>query len=251
MDSSSSLCSVIYISTHWNSFAIYSFTGTACQDLLEGLDSLVVYRLHSTVDCHRQTASASSHKNYFQSILGSVSYCVVILRTPPYWSVTKTLFTWSGGPRSSGVGFFCFHALADTKQKKPAPLERGPPLHVNRVLEWRRVILTWWVIHFTADHAQQAIWCANLILLSLKSQKIYTWNKSSWRRAKRSWLVGVRRRKRFRLSEKCLLRSSLHQYINNQHPIAQNDNCLFRRHPHTPASCDTVVWIQPWTRNEK
>ena len=22
----------------------------------------------------------------------------------------KTLFTWSGGPRSSGVGFFCFHA---------------------------------------------------------------------------------------------------------------------------------------------
>ena len=21
---------------------------------------------------------------------------------------TKTLFTWSGGPRSSGVGFFCF-----------------------------------------------------------------------------------------------------------------------------------------------
>ena len=22
--------------------------------------------------------------------------------------VSKTLFTWSGGPRSSGVGFFCF-----------------------------------------------------------------------------------------------------------------------------------------------
>ena len=44
----------------------------------------------------------------------------------------KTLFTWSGGPRSSGVGFFCFHALGDTKQKKPTPLDRGPPLHVNR-----------------------------------------------------------------------------------------------------------------------
>ena len=29
----------------------------------------------------------SSHENYFQSILGSVSYCVVILRTPSYWSV--------------------------------------------------------------------------------------------------------------------------------------------------------------------
>ena len=46
----------------------------------------------------------------------------------------KGLFTWSGGPRSSGVGFFCFHALEDTKQKKPNPLDRGPPLHVNRVL---------------------------------------------------------------------------------------------------------------------
>ena len=44
----------------------------------------------------------------------------------------KTLFTWSGGTRSSGVGFFCFHALADTKQKKPTPLDRGPLLHVNR-----------------------------------------------------------------------------------------------------------------------
>ena len=46
------------------------------------------------------------------------------------------LFTWSGGPRSSGVGFFCFHALADTKQKKPTPLDRDPPLHVNRVLSY-------------------------------------------------------------------------------------------------------------------
>ena len=47
----------------------------------------------------------------------------------------KGLFTWSGGPRSGGVGFFCFHfhALADTKQKKPTPLDRGPPLHVSRV----------------------------------------------------------------------------------------------------------------------
>ena len=49
--------------------------------------------------------------------------------------VTKGPFTWSGGPRSSGVGFFCFHALGDTKQKKLTPLDRGPPLHVNRVLE--------------------------------------------------------------------------------------------------------------------
>ena len=48
--------------------------------------------------------------------------------------VPKGLFTWSGGPRSSGVGYFCFHALGNTKQKKPTPLHRGPPLHVNRVL---------------------------------------------------------------------------------------------------------------------
>ena len=38
-----------------------------------------------------------------------------------------------GVPGLSGVGFFCFHALGDTKQKKPTPLDRGPPLHVNRV----------------------------------------------------------------------------------------------------------------------
>ena len=44
----------------------------------------------------------------------------------------KTLFTWSGGPRSSVVSFFCFHALGDTKQKKLTPPDRGPPLHVNR-----------------------------------------------------------------------------------------------------------------------
>ena len=46
---------------------------------------------------------------------------------------SKTLFTWSGGPRSSGVGFFCFVFPRAWKQKKPTPLHRGPPLHVNRV----------------------------------------------------------------------------------------------------------------------
>ena len=50
---------------------------------------------------------------------------------------SQGLFTWSGGPRSSGVGFFCFHALWDTKQKKPTTLDRGPPLHVNRPLVTR------------------------------------------------------------------------------------------------------------------
>ena len=38
------------------------------------------------------------------------------------------------GPQSIGAGFFCFQALEDTKQKKLTPLDRGPPLHVNRVL---------------------------------------------------------------------------------------------------------------------
>ena len=48
--------------------------------------------------------------------------------------LTKTLFTWSGGPQSSGVGFFCFVSPRAWKQKKPTPLDRGPPLHVNRPL---------------------------------------------------------------------------------------------------------------------
>ena len=45
------------------------------------------------------------------------------------------------GPRSSGVGFFCFHALGDTKQKKPTPLDRGPPLHVNRVFNVQYIVV--------------------------------------------------------------------------------------------------------------
>ena len=45
---------------------------------------------------------------------------------------TNTLFTWSGGPRSSGVSFFCFVSPRAWKQKKLTPLDRGPPFHVNR-----------------------------------------------------------------------------------------------------------------------
>ena len=55
----------------------------------------------------------------------------------------KGLFTWSGGPRTSGVGFFCFHAVGDTKQKELTPLDRGPPLHVNRVLEVLIGLIVW------------------------------------------------------------------------------------------------------------
>ena len=50
-------------------------------------------------------------------------------------SSSQTLFTWSGGTRSSRVGFFCFVSPRAWKQKKPTPLDRGPPLHVNRVSE--------------------------------------------------------------------------------------------------------------------
>ena len=54
-------------------------------------------------------------------------YCI-------FYPLNKILFTWSGGPRSSGVSFFCLVSLIAWKQKKPTPQGRGPPLHVNRVL---------------------------------------------------------------------------------------------------------------------
>ena len=44
-------------------------------------------------------------------------------------------------------------------------------------------------------------------------------SQSSCRRAKRSWLLGLRQRKRFQLDQNCSLGSSLHQYINNQQTI--------------------------------
>ena len=53
---------------------------------------------------------------------------------PKPQSGSYTLFTWSGGPRSSGVSFFCFVSPRAWKQKKLTPLDRGPPLHVNRPL---------------------------------------------------------------------------------------------------------------------
>ena len=37
-------------------------------------------------------------------------------------------------PGLVGLVSFVFHALGDTKQKKLTLLDRGPPLHVNRVL---------------------------------------------------------------------------------------------------------------------
>ena len=72
----------------------------------------------------------SSLRDRPQSHVGSCKFLTSRL------SVPQGLFTWSGGPRSSGVSFFCFHALGNTKQKKLTPPDRGPPLHVNRVLVW-------------------------------------------------------------------------------------------------------------------
>ena len=37
-------------------------------------------------------------------------------------------------PGLVGLVSFVFHVLGDTKQKKLTLLDRGPPLHVNRVL---------------------------------------------------------------------------------------------------------------------
>ena len=62
------------------------------------------------------------------------------IRTYDFY-VTKTLFTWSGGPRSSEVSFFCFVSPRAWKQKKLTPLDRGPPLHVNRVLDSDEILL--------------------------------------------------------------------------------------------------------------
>ena len=74
-----------------------------------------------------------------------MSYYVVILRTPPYWSVRVASCNFKLGGYSS------------TKVI--------PSLHVISlaVRDWQ------------CDHAQQAILRANLVLLSTTSQKISTW----------------------------------------------------------------------------
>ena len=78
---------------------------------------------------HNSNFARAAHffVHYFAAVLHD--YNVKLLET------SKGLFTWSGGPRSSGVGFFCFHALEDTKQKKPTPVDQGPP-HGYMVCLW-------------------------------------------------------------------------------------------------------------------
>ena len=134
-----------------------------------------------------------------------VSYCVVILRTPSYWSVRVASCNFK-----LGVSF-----ISITHNK-------------------RYDVQTWYCFRRRVKRfIREIIWPEWLT----KSKAVQACGSSPEK------AVPTRR--------KLPLWSSLHQYINNQHPTAKNDNCLFRRHPRTPASCDIVVWIQLWTRNEK
>ena len=83
-----------------------------------------------TMNARLCTSSGSRRVNL---TIAEPLFCFLFCLVKSQLYASKGLFTWSGGPRSSGVGFFCFHALEDTKQKKPTPLDWGPPLHVNRV----------------------------------------------------------------------------------------------------------------------
>ena len=80
-----------------------------------------------------------------------------------YRTALKGLFTWSGGPRYSGVGFFCFHALGETKQKKPTPLDRVPPRHVNRVLV-TLIFCIWLIANKSTINAKKSLGLFNIDL---------------------------------------------------------------------------------------
>ena len=49
----------------------------------------------------------------------------------------KTLFTWCGGPRSSGVGFFCFVSPQSVKTKETNPTRPGSPTPCKQALRFR------------------------------------------------------------------------------------------------------------------
>ena len=55
------------------------------------------------------------------------------------------MFTWSGGPRSSGVGFFCFVSPRAWKQNKTNPTRPGSPTPCKQALLrhfWTRTTIT-------------------------------------------------------------------------------------------------------------
>ena len=73
----------------------------------------------SVIDCYSPLFSRKiSYRNRVLSLNGFLRPCL----------------HGGGGPRSSGVGFFCFVSARAWRQKKPTPLDRGPLLHANRVL---------------------------------------------------------------------------------------------------------------------
>ena len=89
-------------------------------------------------------------------------------------------------------------------------------------LEWRHVILNSSGNSFHCrSRTASDMTCKLGITFVHKSKDFYVQKggQSSCQRAKWSWLVGVRRRKRFGLDGNSLLRSSLYQYINNQQHI--------------------------------
>ena len=65
--------------------------------------------------------------------LTEIEKIVILIRHIRKFHVLDPVYMEWGTP-VSGAGFFCFHALADKKQKKPTPLGRGLPLDVNRPL---------------------------------------------------------------------------------------------------------------------
>ena len=78
-----------------------------------------------------------------------------------------------GDPGLVGLVSFCFHALENTKQKKPTPLDRGPPLHVNRVLVFI-FILTWQTSRDNVIHASLKI------LTKLPTPRVFIAAENGW-----------------------------------------------------------------------
>ena len=100
------------------------------------------------------------------------------------------------------------------------------------------------------DHAQQAIWSAILVLLSPTSQKISMWKNLARVAAEAQNGPGLWKFAGESGSDSTEIANWGLRYISIK-TLYNNDDCLFRRHPRTPAICDTVVRIQPWTRKEK
>ena len=126
------LATISYHLAYWSSTLIASWK---CQ----WLDWMKFHRMLMRITLPNELCTvleSTLFKGYFFFITSKLAWNSFFSNTfSEYLGVSnqsKTLFTWSGGTRSSGVGFFCFVSHRAWKQKKPTPLDRGPPLHVNR-----------------------------------------------------------------------------------------------------------------------